>query len=1075
MTPFSVAFGVSLAHAVVQATPDFSTVVLISAFALFVAHVVSMWYAGDAMSSPSLMASLSSQSDGLTLAPASGRGPRVGWARRFMRYLGLPELWSRKYATSSRSKSHPLLITGAATALHPTLLLMSLRLIGPAHCLLGASTAAPVLILFFCMVSGRHVDKRRLVRFGVAALAVAWLIAYDLAGGHAPGEKVALVRSKVLESKAGHAMKEKWNSLASDMRSRHGQHLRRASSNVDTVRYTTLSEVHSRNSKPEGDGAMPESGADVAPIVGVSHGSGRRLLTSLAPRAASETRPSMAELMAGDVDTSNPAEFRVQNGQAPTSGGRRRIQALASDLDDSLQRVLDSAAPPNTVSDPRSLHGEEQAASDLSLSPGDSVAKSRDSVELAHNSLLVSEESADHVPAEDPAPSRQKQGMETDMTRTGEDPDPVEDSDIPFLAGAIGVLLSTLSFACGTFSLEAQHHVGAAVGNPWVGRALVSGAAIAIVMPLAAVDVLLTLFFRSMDAPRFDRVVSVETAAFSLCFIIVPHQYHQAYVSGGRAWLSRSPSTKPTPSLGRRESKGSEPAVPALDDLLAAVLTALSKPSEFAVQRMALIVAYPIVSVGMSKLGYTQEPMSLCLWLAAMVSLMATDSADTAGTSRKRHRGASRAGPGGASMGYSRTGSLPYSSLTLRARRTSDRRLSFLLEPIGHMSDFFHQARNHKASWQVLNFLILQCCMVILESSYAFATDSVGLVSISADNLFCCIALAAGLFAIRATASQKRPNQHSYGLVRLESLCGFANGILLIVVALLVLLEAIDRVVNPEYIDATHIFAVCLFGIGGNAFGLVFFPPESRRENHNVHGIYLHIWANTLAYVGICTSTMILSINPGWLFAELIVGMFVAGVIVASAIPLLRRSGRLLMNLPAVEIQPEIVAVAERLRQIDGVRDVEDLRVWHMAPTSVYASMCLIVDPYPGAKNTLPVAATPGRYDTVAHPVHDTDSPETDSPEATSADASELCRRRVEEDILFRARSLLFSIGVPASQATIELAESSKYNRLPESTGMVPDVRPSIQESARFTGNTQRLSRSSSHGGGIELKHIVTA
>jgi solute carrier family 30 (zinc transporter), member 5/7 len=231
--------------------------------------------------------------------------------------------------------------------------------------------------------------------------------------------------------------------------------------------------------------------------------------------------------------------------------------------------------------------------------------------------------------------------------------------------------------------------------------------------------------------------------------------------------------------------------------------------------------------------------------------------------------------------------------------------------------------------------------MVTVETAYAFWTDSVGLISISADNLFCCTALAAGLFAARGSFSRIPSPRFSYGLTRLESLCGFVNGLLLLVVAILIFLEAIDRTFNPEYIDMSHIFAVCFCGIVGNGLGLIFFPPESRRENHNVLGIYLHILANTLAYVGITTSTVILGINPSWTAAELIVALFVAMIVVAVALPLLFRSGRILMNIPASDLVGEVQSVWNKLHHLEGVTSVGNFRVWHLNPTRMMACVHL--------------------------------------------------------------------------------------------------------------------------------------
>ena len=67
--------------------------------------------------------------------------------------------------------------------------------------------------------------------------------------------------------------------------------------------------------------------------------------------------------------------------------------------------------------------------------------------------------------------------------------------------------------------------------------------------------------------------------------------------------------------------------------------------------------------------------------------------------------------------------------------------------------------------------------------------------------LFDCSALVMGLFA--AVVSQWKPNRiYSYGFGRLEILSGFINGLFLVVIALFVFIEAIERLHEPPVINS---------------------------------------------------------------------------------------------------------------------------------------------------------------------------------------------------------------------------------------------------------------------------------
>eukprot|EP00177_Eucheuma_denticulatum_P000089 GFKZ01000152.1.p1 GENE.GFKZ01000152.1~~GFKZ01000152.1.p1 ORF type:complete len:907 (-),score=94.67 GFKZ01000152.1:56-2683(-) len=298
------------------------------------------------------------------------------------------------------------------------------------------------------------------------------------------------------------------------------------------------------------------------------------------------------------------------------------------------------------------------------------------------------------------------------------------------------------------------------------------------------------------------------------------------------------------------------------------------------------------------------------------------------------------------------------------------------------LKDLVAHARTNKASWQVLNFLVLQSGMATVELVYASVTHAAGLISISADNFFCTVALAVGLFAIRVT-SRKATSAYSYGFSRFESVCGFANGIMLIYVAILIVLEAFERLIEKDKVAVGHTFTVCIFGMTGNILGLYFFPPESRRENHNVQGIYLHIWANTLAFASMAASTAISAAVPTWELVDTVTAAVVAVGVISLAIPLLIRSGRLLLLQVPLEKRAAFNSSKLRLNEIDGVVRISGLRLWNLTPNCLVGSVRLeVADRYKGS----------------------------------------------DEEVLYKARAVFASMGVPASQCTVQICRVEADN-----------------------------------------------
>lgn len=76
------------------------------------------------------------------------------------------------------------------------------------------------------------------------------------------------------------------------------------------------------------------------------------------------------------------------------------------------------------------------------------------------------------------------------------------------------------------------------------------------------------------------------------------------------------------------------------------------------------------------------------------------------------------------------------------------------------------------------DFNSLNFAFMIVQTCYGFMTGSLGLISDSVHMFFDCLALGVGLCA--AVMSKRPPSmRYPYGLGKMDTLAGFANGIFL--------------------------------------------------------------------------------------------------------------------------------------------------------------------------------------------------------------------------------------------------------------------------------------------------------
>lgn len=248
-------------------------------------------------------------------------------------------------------------------------------------------------------------------------------------------------------------------------------------------------------------------------------------------------------------------------------------------------------------------------------------------------------------------------------------------------------------------------------------------------------------------------------------------------------------------------------------------------------------------------------------------------------------------------------------------------RITQLLISASQPIPLLHSILIDRDSRRIFYFMCLNFTFMIVQTVYGILTSSLGLLSDSIHMLFDCIALLLGLFA--AVMSKYPPSaRFPYGLGKMDTLAGFANGIFLMLISVEIVLEAIERLVEPvEMKRIGELLIVSSLGLAVNLVGIWAFDHAHHHPGHgghshghshggdggddgghghseNMHGIFLHILADTLGSVAVVISTLLVQ-HFGWPGFDPLASVFIAVMIFISAIPLvLSSAGGLLLTVP---------------------------------------------------------------------------------------------------------------------------------------------------------------------------------
>jgi cobalt-zinc-cadmium efflux system protein len=231
---------------------------------------------------------------------------------------------------------------------------------------------------------------------------------------------------------------------------------------------------------------------------------------------------------------------------------------------------------------------------------------------------------------------------------------------------------------------------------------------------------------------------------------------------------------------------------------------------------------------------------------------------------------------------------------------------------------------------------------MVAETGGAWLTNSLALLADAGHMLSDAAALALSLFAIWAARRPARVGS-TFGYHRAEILAALVNGTVLLVIALFIFLEALERIRQPPPVHGALMLAVACGGLAMNLIGLRLLG-DSRHLNLNMRGAWLHVFSDALGSVGAILSALLVWLL-GWFWADPLASMIIAIFIVYAAWSLLRETVAVLMESAPGHIDVDVVR--DSLAAMTAVAEVHDLHVWSI--TSGMESLSAHVVARPGA------------------------------------------------------------------------------------------------------------------------------
>jgi cobalt-zinc-cadmium efflux system protein len=252
---------------------------------------------------------------------------------------------------------------------------------------------------------------------------------------------------------------------------------------------------------------------------------------------------------------------------------------------------------------------------------------------------------------------------------------------------------------------------------------------------------------------------------------------------------------------------------------------------------------------------------------------------------------------------------------------------------MSHSHSHNHSHHNH-GNLQGRNLLISIFLNIVITAAQVVGgiiSGSLALLSDALHNFSDVISLVVSYVANKL-AKKKASIQKTFGYKRAEILAAFINASTLIIVAVLLIIEAIERFQNPQEIESGLVIWLSGIAIVGNGLSVLLLKKDSE-ANMNLKSAYLHLLTDMMASVAVLIGGLLMKFyNVFWV--DSVLTFLIAIYLIWMGYDLLKTSTKVLMLFTPEDIP--IDKIVSEINSLEGIKNTHHIHVWQLNEEEVH-------------------------------------------------------------------------------------------------------------------------------------------
>lgn len=229
---------------------------------------------------------------------------------------------------------------------------------------------------------------------------------------------------------------------------------------------------------------------------------------------------------------------------------------------------------------------------------------------------------------------------------------------------------------------------------------------------------------------------------------------------------------------------------------------------------------------------------------------------------------------------------------------------------------------------------------MIGEAIGGYLAGSLALLADAGHMLTDTAALAMAFGAARL-ADRPADRRRSYGYERVRVLAAFFNSLALLALVLWLAIEAVQRLADPQPVNARLMLAIALIGAAIN-IGVALLLRAGHDKDLNLGAAYLHVLSDLAGSAAAALAAVVI-LATGWTQADPLLSLLIAALIARVAVRLLRRSSHILLEGAPEGLEPDKLA-RELTAAVREVRDIHHVHAWSLDSREVLVTLHARID-----------------------------------------------------------------------------------------------------------------------------------